>query len=88
MSQFTVNIQKKCRKGINDLTKKDKYTLMRLLDNIENFGPVQPCFKNYSKLGNTTYHCHLSLHKVVCWQLLNSNIVEVYYVGSRENAPY
>ena len=52
-------------------------------------GPVQPKYKNFSKLGKGRYHCHLSYHWVACWQSVNGEyIVEVYYVGSRESAPY
>jgi hypothetical protein len=52
-------------------------------------GPVQPYYINYSKLGNSTYHCHLSYRWVACWRNEKDTfIVEVYYVGSREKAPY
>jgi hypothetical protein len=35
------------------------------------------------------YHCHLSYRYVACWTWRKKEIViEVYYVGSRENAPY
>ena len=40
---------------------------MRLIRNIEDSGPVQPGFQNYSKLSRTEYHCHLSYHWVACW---------------------
>lgn len=60
----------------------------RLLRDIE-YGPVQPDYKNYSKLGKDKFHCHLSYHWVACWQLVDgAYVVEVYYVGSREGAPY
>ena len=47
-------------------------------------------WKNFSKLGKDKYHCHLTYHYVACWEVLNNKIklMEVYYVGSRENAPY
>jgi hypothetical protein len=35
------------------------------------------------------YHCHLSNKWVACWKNeKDSIIIEVYYAGSRENAPY
>ena len=44
---------------------------------------------NYSKIGKDKYHCHLSYSYVACWNYEKSGItIEVYYVGSRENAPY
>ena len=36
-----------------------------------------------------TYHCHLSKDWVACWRWEKSTVeIEVYYAGSRENAPY
>ena len=52
-------------------------------------GPVQPSYRNFSKLGKGRYHCHLSYHWVACRECHNGEyIIEVYYVGSRESAPY
>ena len=35
------------------------------------------------------YHCHLSRDWVACWSYAKtSKTIEVYYAGSRENAPY
>ena len=46
-------------------------------------------WKNFSKLGENRYHCHLTYHYVACWQQEKKTIeIEVYYVGSREDAPY
>lgn len=46
-------------------------------------------FKNYSKLGEHEYHCHLTHHYVACWRCEKETItIEVNYVGSRESAPY
>ena len=63
--------------------------LAHLVDAIKKNGPVQPSFRNYSKLSKNEYHCHLDYHWVACWKCENEKyIVEVYYVGSRESAPY
>ncbi|MHB9138047.1 MAG: hypothetical protein ACYC4Q_01440 [Victivallaceae bacterium] len=52
-------------------------------------GPEPPTWKNYSKLEWNKYHCHLNYHYVACWTAEKETItIEVYYVGSRENAPY
>ena len=49
----------------------------------------QPTWKNYSKLGKNKYHCHLNYRHVACWTAEKETItIEVYYVGSREKAPY
>jgi hypothetical protein len=46
-------------------------------------------WQNYSKLSDNEYHCHLSFHYVACWRHTKNTItIEVYYAGSRENAPY
>ena len=60
-----------------------------LVDSLEMNGPVQSSWPNYSKLGKDEYHCHLSRSWVACWKhQKNTLIIEVYYVGSREKAPY
>jgi hypothetical protein len=44
---------------------------------------------NYGKLGENKYHCHLNYSYVACWRHEKKTIIiEVYYVGSREDAPY
>jgi mRNA-degrading endonuclease RelE of RelBE toxin-antitoxin system len=47
-------------------------------------------WQNFSPLGKDRYHCHLNYRYVACWEVLNHQIrlMEVYYVGSREKAPY
>ncbi len=47
-------------------------------------------WNNYSKLGQGQHHCHLTRSYVACWKEVDKEIkiLEIYYVGSRENAPY
>lgn len=60
-----------------------------LVEEIQLKGPIRSDWKNFSKIGKKKYHCHLSYHWVACWQELeNAFEIEVYYAGSRENAPY
>ena len=60
-----------------------------LVKDLETTGPEQPTWRNYSKLGGNKYHCHLNYSYVACWINNNGTLtIEVYYVGSRENAPY
>lgn len=60
-----------------------------LKQDLTDMGPVQPGWPNYSKLGENTYHCHLNHSYVACWTCEKKKvIIEVYYVGSREDAPY
>ncbi len=60
-----------------------------LVDSLKESGPVQPSFRNYSKLGQNRYYCHLFYGWVVCWSCEKELItIEVYYAGSCEKAPY
>jgi hypothetical protein len=71
------------------MPQKIKDLMVELIDDLTNKGPVQKEWKNYNKLSKNEYHCHLSYHWVACWRNeRNSIIIEVYYAGSRENAPY
>lgn len=67
----------------------DKEMLSHPLSDLGELGPVQPEYRNYSNLDSSTNHCHLSYHWVACWECRDGEfLVEVYYVGSRESAPY
>jgi hypothetical protein len=60
-----------------------------LFEDLQSNGPIRTDWPNFSKLSEGTFHCHLAYKWVVCWHCeKNSNIIEVYYAGSRENAPY
>ena len=60
-----------------------------LISDIRKTGPVQAEWPNFSTLGKERYHCHIGYNWIVCWTCKkNTVIVEVYYAGSRENAPY
>ncbi|MEM7175777.1 MAG: cytotoxic translational repressor of toxin-antitoxin stability system [Chlamydiota bacterium] len=56
------------------------------------FGPEAPSWPHYSKLGRTSYHCHLKRGKptyVACWRAeKKEKRIEVYYAGTHEKAPY
>ncbi|TGK23118.1 hypothetical protein [Leptospira stimsonii] len=71
------------------MPKSARQDLVLLLEELEKEGPSQPEWANFSKLSKNEYHCHLSYSWVACWRNeKNSLIIEVYYAGSRENAPY
>ena len=60
-----------------------------LAEDLAEFGPFRANWPNYSKLGGDKFHCHLNRSYVACWTFEKECItIEVYYVGSRENAPY
>ncbi len=52
--KYQVRIKKSCLKAISKLSGKDKETLAHLLSDLGESGPVQPGYKNYSKLGDFT----------------------------------
>ena len=87
---YEVLIKKKALKIIKGMPIAVQEKFRALVKDIENDGPVQKSWPNYSTVGKVSHHCHLSYSWVAVWRLdENDNmIVEVYYVGSRENAPY
>ena len=89
MDKYEVFISKKALKGIEKLPEKERNTLVKLIKDLKVSGPIQPGYRNYSALGGNRYHCHLSHRWVACWYEEKGELrIEVYYVGSRESAPY
>jgi mRNA-degrading endonuclease RelE of RelBE toxin-antitoxin system len=67
--------------------------LNTLIGDIETQGPVRGNWKNYGKLSERQHHCHLKAGRptyVVCYEVKDKEIkiVEIYYVGTHEKAPY
>lgn len=70
-----------------------KKILARLLMEIEIAGPFRNNWQHYGPLGKNRYHCHLKKGRptyVAVWEVINKEIrlVEVFYVGTHEKAPY
>jgi mRNA-degrading endonuclease RelE of RelBE toxin-antitoxin system len=95
--RWNVTIATKAAKQIRKLPKSVQATLLLLIRDLETAGPsTSGGWKNYSKLKGLKgdkRHCHLAKGKptyVCCWQVVNNKlkIVEVYYAGSHEKAPY
>ena len=86
---YEVRVTKRVLKKLSSLPEPIQLKLDALVADLESFGPAQPNWPNYSGLSKTTYHCHLGYRYVACWRHEKRTvIVEVYYVGSREKAPY
>ncbi|MGR3319396.1 MAG: type II toxin-antitoxin system RelE family toxin [Candidatus Anammoxibacter sp.] len=86
---YDVKIRRKIEKALSKLPQIVQIKFDRLVTDLMEFGPVLPNWKNYSKLKDNKYHCHLGNNWVACWKIeKESLIIEVYYVGSREKAPY
>jgi mRNA-degrading endonuclease RelE of RelBE toxin-antitoxin system len=87
--EYKVVIKNKIQKKLYKLPRSVQVKLRDLLLDLRENGPLQPKWPNYSKLGKATYHCHLNRLYVACWEYeKNQLIIEVYYTGRRENAPY
>ena len=86
---YTVKISKHTKKMVlkMPLEVQDVFTL--LIEDIKTKGAIRTEWSNFSSLGKNKYHCHLNYSWVACWYWKKGTfIVEVYYAGSRENAPY
>ena len=87
--QYQVTIKKKVSRGLNKLPKNIRKLFFLLVEDLKSDGPIQKSWRNFSPLGENKYHCHLSYRYVACWTWQQGEIeIEVYYVGSREKAPY
>ncbi|MDR2549144.1 MAG: hypothetical protein LBD10_02910 [Desulfobulbus sp.] len=87
--KYVVTIKRRVLRQAEKMPKAEQKSLKQLVDDLAEHGPVQPSWRNYSALSTTEHHCHLSYHWVACWRYEKGTIeIEVYYAGSRENAPY
>jgi mRNA-degrading endonuclease RelE of RelBE toxin-antitoxin system len=87
--QYTVKIKKKASRGLKKLPANVQKLLFLLIEDLKADGPIQKSWNNFSPLGDDNYHCHLNYRYVACWTYRQGEIeIEVYYVGSREKAPY
>lgn len=86
---YNVTVTKRAQKNAMTMPKAVQNKFKALPQSLKVSCPIQPLFWHYSKLGNETYHCHLTLNWVACWTCKDGSInIEVYYAGSREKAPY
>ena len=86
---YEVFFTKRVLKQVKDLPDFIQKKLAVLVDDLREKGPIRAEWPNFSKLDKDEYHCPLAHKWVVCWRCENKSIIiEVYYAGSRENAPY
>jgi len=89
---YEVRIKKKGFKNIQKMPKARQKDFFDLINELRMNGPIQKGWPNFSPLDvkKTKFHSHLDYRWVVCWKVLPEGIleIEVYYAGSRENAPY
>ena len=91
MAIWTVEIKRKVKRRLYKLPEDIQEKALALAIDLRKHGknPGKK-WKNFSSLSETTFHCHLSYSYVACWEVIDEKIrlMEVYYVGSREDAPY
>jgi mRNA-degrading endonuclease RelE of RelBE toxin-antitoxin system len=94
---WNIRITKAAIKQASKLNTNISLALRFLLEDLTLKGPAIPEWPNYGKLhgikNKDKYHCHLKKGKptyVCCWELKDKKrkIIEVYYVGTHEKAPY
>lgn len=94
---WTIRSTKTVNKQAVKLNQNILLILRHLFEDLANKGPTVPDWPNYSKLhakkGRDIRHCHLKKGKptyVCCWEVIDKErkIIEVYYVGTHEKAPY
>jgi len=92
---WRVKYAKSVVKGIGCLSEDKLETAYELIREMKMNGPYRFNWKNYSKLkgSKNKFHCHLNKGRptyVACWELVDkeTKLIEVYYVGTHEKAPY
>ena len=94
---WKVQIPTKVGKKIKKLPIPVQSSVLLLLKDLELSGPATGGgWKNYGKFRGVVgdkRHCHLSKGRptyVCCWEIIDKEIklMEVYYVGTHEKAPY
>ena len=87
--KYRVSIKKRVARRLEKLPRNVQKLLFLLIEDLIADGPIQKSWNNFSPLGKDKYHCHLTYRYVACWTCQKGEIeIEVYYVGSREKAPY
>ena len=86
---YRVLVSRKVLRGISRMPESIQLRMANLVEDLREKGPIQGTWPNFSRIGKNEYHCHLSRKWVVCWYWEKAAIgIEVYYAGSREDAPY
>jgi hypothetical protein len=94
---WTIQPTKTADKQAGKLSRNVLLVLRFLFEDLATKGPAVPDWPNYGKLhgkkGDDKRHCHLQKGKptyVCCWEVIDKKrrIIEVYYVGTHEKAPY
>ncbi len=91
---WRVGFNKKAAKQLGRLPSESARAAVRtLIEDMRHNGPIRGNWPNFGGMSDGAYHCQLKKGKptYVCfWKILDKRerIVEVFYVGSHEKAPY
>lgn len=97
---WTVKLTGRVEKALRRLSGEVQDALIALITEMQLVGPVPgEGWKNFGPLKkkpgipDNAYHCHLKKGRptyVTCWFVVDKRekIIEVFYVGTHENAPY
>lgn len=95
---WKVNYSNKASKQRLKMPKHIQDAIDLLVIEIEKAGPIRRNWPNFDSLTRknlpeNTYHCHLKKGRptyVSCWYVVDKKLkqVEIFYVGTHENAPY
>ena len=88
-NDWRVFFRRKVEKSVTKMPRREQILFANLVEDLQRKGPIRKEWRNFSKLSENEYHCHLSYSWVACWRVEKQVLeIEVYYAGSRENAPY
>jgi hypothetical protein len=96
---WSIALSTRAAKQKKDLPEEVDELLVALIGDMEESGPFQREWPKYSPLHKdkripaNAHHCHLKRGHptyVACWQVVNKTIriIEIFYVGTHEKAPY
>ena len=87
--QWQVFFRRKVEKLVVKMPRKEQVLFANLVGDLIRKGPIRSEWRNFGKLSDREYHCHLSYSWVARWLTEDQEMeIEVYYAGSRESAPY
>lgn len=93
--EWTVHIVGQAKKASKVLSKPALESYQFLLLELRMLGPYRNNWPNYTKMKGfgDDYHCHIEKGRptyVACWRIVNKKqgILEIYYAGTHEKAPY
>lgn len=91
--KWNIEIVGQAKKAPKLLSKDAAESYAYLLIEIEELGPYRSNWPNYTKMKGSldNYHCHIEKGiYVACWRITDKKqkMVEIFYVGTHEKAPY